>query len=93
MLDIVQQLMSGALYIEQPVHLLAINNMGLNDFLDILRLDLDIGGVVGHDPDNGSLGTETETPGGDHINLAAQSMIGYRMDEPVNDLETSRAIT
>ena len=93
MLDIIQQLVGRTLDIEQPVHLLAIDDMGLNDFLDILGLDLDIGGVVGHNPDNGSLGTETETPGSDHIDLAAQTMVGNSVDKPVYDLETSRAVT
>ena len=84
--------MGGALDIEQAINQLAVDDVGLNDFLNILGLDLDIGGVVGHDPDDGSLGTETETPCGHHIDTAAQAMVGNRMNQPVNDLETSRGI-
>ena len=91
-LDIINQLVGSALDIEQAVYLFAINDMGLNDFLDILGLDLNIGGVVGHDPDDGPFGTKAETACSNHIDTAPQVMVTDSVDKLVNDLEAPHAV-
>lgn len=92
MLGVICELMGGAFHIEEPVDQLASDNVCVNDILYVVGLDLDIGGVVWHNPDDGTFGAEAETSGCYHIYPAAQIMLTDNFDEVVDDLETARAI-
>ena len=66
--------------------------MGLDNVLDILRMDLNIGRIVGHNPDNGSLGAEAEASGSHDINTATQTVLGNDADKIIDDFQAARIV-
>ena len=59
--------------------------MGLDDIFYILGMNMDIGRIVRHNPDNRPLGTESKATSGYHINTTAQSVLLNQADESIND--------
>ena len=59
--------------------------MSLDDILNILGFDVNIGCIIWHDPDNGSLGTEAKATSGYNIHSTSQAIIGNHADKGVND--------
>ena len=93
MLGVVHQLMGREIYILQTLlKQTTIDDMRLDDILHILGMHLDVGRVVGHNPDNGSLGTESEATRCHHVNTATQTVVGNDANEIVNDFQAARFI-
>ena len=92
MLGIIHQLMSREVHILQTFKQTAINNVCLDDILNILGMHLDVCGVVGHNPDNGSLGAKAETSCSYDIDTTAQAILGNDTNKTINDFKAVRAI-
>ena len=89
MLGVIHQLVSREVNILQPFKQATIDNVTLDNVLDILGMNLHIGGVVGHDPDDGTLGTKAKATRCHDIHTASQSIVGYHSNEVVNDLKAA----
>ena len=92
-LGVIHQLMGREIDILQTfLEQTAIDDVRLDDVLNILGVHLHIGRVVGHDPDDGPFGTETEATCCNDVNAAAQTVLGNDANEIVNDFQTARFI-
>ena len=70
-----------------------LNQAGLDNIFNVLGTHVDVGRVVGHDPDNRSLGTEAKAACCHNVNTTAQSILSDDPDECVNNFQAARAIT
>jgi hypothetical protein len=77
--------MGSEVHILKPVEQSAINDMGLDNVFYILGAHMDVGRIIGHNPDNGSLGTEAKATSGYNIHSTSQAIIGNHADKGVND--------
>ena len=74
--------------VEQTFHLMAIDNVLLDNLRRIAGFYLHIKGVVGDNLDNRTLLTESETAGSDHFGLVLQACFLNRCLEILHDLCT-----
>ena len=59
--------------IEQAFHLVAVDDVLLDDLLRVCRFNLYVEGIVGDDLDDRSLLAEAETAGSNHLGLLLQA--------------------
>jgi hypothetical protein len=65
----------------------------LYDIFHILGADMNIGRIIGHNPDNGTFSTESKATSSHDIHPTAQVVVGNQMNEPVNDTQATRIVT
>lgn len=71
------------------VNQLPIHDVALDNEFNILGAHLDIGRIVGHNPDNRPLGAKAKTARGHNIDPASQVVFRNQMDKPIDDAQTA----
>jgi len=67
--------------VEQPFHLIPLDDVLLYDFVGIGRLNTNVDSLVGHHLDNRPLFAETETVGKYHLDLLFQTIFIEKVHE------------
>ena len=75
MLGIVHKLMGREVHILQTLKQLAANDVCHDNVLNVLRMNLHIGCVIGHNPHDGALGTKAEASCSHNIDTASQALL------------------
>ena len=91
-LGVIHQLVGREIHILQALKEPSVNDVGLDNVLNILGVNLHIGCIVRHDPHNRTLGTKAKAAGCDNVNTATQSIICNDPDKIVNDLQATRTV-